>query len=84
MARAPRNYHRRHERMPRKLSPPQFLAVSFLALIALGGALLRLPMSAAPGKFVGTLDAFFTSTSAVCVTGLIVKDTPVDLSLIHI
>jgi trk system potassium uptake protein TrkH len=66
--------------MPRKLSPPQFLAVSFLALIALGGALLRLPMSAAPGKFVGTLDAFFTSTSAVCVTGLIVKDTPVDFS----
>ena len=27
------------------------------------------------------LDAFFTSTSAVCVTGLIVVDTPVDLSL---
>lgn len=66
--------------MPSKLSPAQFLAVTFLVLIAMGAVLLRLPISRAPGHFVSSLDALFTSTSAVCVTGLIVKDTPVAFS----
>lgn len=65
----------------RPLSPSQFLALSFLGIIAAGGLLLALPISAAPGRTVSMLDAFFTSVSAVCVTGLIVVDTPVDLSL---
>ena len=47
----------------------------------MGGALLSLPMAAADGRTVSVLDAFFTSVSAVCLTGLIVVDTPVDLSL---
>jgi trk system potassium uptake protein TrkH len=64
----------------RPLSPSQFLAFSFLAIIAVGGMLLSLPMSAAEGRTVSVLDAFFTSVSAVCVTGLITLDTPVDLS----
>lgn len=49
-------------------------------MIAVGGVLLSLPMAAAPGRHVSVLDAFFTSLSAVCVTGLIVVDTPVDFS----
>jgi trk system potassium uptake protein TrkH len=66
--------------MPRALSPAQFLAVSFAGLILVGTALLSLPVSAEPGQHIGYLDAFFTSTSAVCVTGLIVLDTPSALS----
>ncbi len=49
--------------------------------MAVGGVLLSLPFAEAPGKHVSILDAFFTSVSAVCVTGLITVDTPVDLSV---
>lgn len=59
----------------RALSPPQFLATSFLALIAAGTLLLKLPLSAPPGAPLTWLEAVFTATSAVCVTGLIVVDT---------
>jgi len=65
----------------RQLSPSQFLAFSFLGIIAGGGVLLSLPFAHAAGRTVSVLDAFFTSVSAVCVTGLIVVDTPVDLSV---
>jgi trk system potassium uptake protein TrkH len=65
----------------RPLSPPQFLTFSFLGIIAIGGLLLSLPWAAASGHRLSLLDAFFTSVSAVCVTGLIVVDTPVDLSV---
>ena len=64
----------------RPLSPSQFLAFSFLAIITVGGLLLSLPIAAAEGRSVSVLDAFFTSVSAVCVTGLITVDTPVDYS----
>jgi len=67
--------------MPRRpLSPAQFLALSFGGLIAAGTLLLWLPVSAEPGQHIGPVDAFFTATSAVCVTGLIVVDTPNALS----
>jgi len=65
----------------RPLSPPQVLAASFGGLILLGTALLSLPHASATGVALSLVDAFFTSTSAVCVTGLIVVDTPVALSL---
>jgi len=64
--------------MKRKLEikPVQIIAISFLSLILVGTLLLALPSSlrdkTAPLSFV---DALFTATSAVCVTGLIVKDT---------
>jgi len=45
-------------------------------LIALGGILLSLPVAVAPGQAASPMNAFFTSTSAVCVTGLIIVDTP--------
>jgi trk system potassium uptake protein TrkH len=64
----------------RPLSPPQVLAVSFGALILTGAALLSLPVATATGAALSFVDALFTSTSAVCVTGLIVVDTPHALS----
>ncbi len=52
------------------------LSLHIVGLIIIGAVLLSLPLSAAPGRLVSPLDALFTSTSAVCVTGLIVVDTP--------
>ncbi|GMV40053.1 MAG: potassium transporter TrkH [Myxococcales bacterium] len=54
-------------------SPEGLLAGSFAALIGAGALLLWLPISHRGA--VGPLDALFTSTSAVCVTGLVVVDT---------
>jgi len=65
----------------RPLSPPQVLAVSFGVLILLGTVLLSLPVSSTSGAGLAPVDALFTSTSAVCVTGLIVVDTSGALSL---
>ena len=65
----------------RHLSPSRIFVLSFAAVIFTGGIFLWLPISAAkdPIRFV---DALFSSTSAVCVTGLIVIDTGKDLSTI--
>ena len=59
-------------------SPARTLVLTFLAVIAAGTVLLVLPFSAARSP-IGLLDALFTSTSATCVTGLVVLDTPTDL-----
>ena len=57
-------------------SPARFLVSSF-ALLVLGGTLLLLiPASLRDGQSLTLVDAMFTSTSAVCVTGLVVVDTP--------
>ncbi|RIW39105.1 Ktr system potassium transporter B [Bacillus salacetis] len=56
-----------------QLSPPQLLLVIFLFFILLGTALLKLPFAST--QSVTWLDALFTSTSAMTVTGLIVVDT---------
>ncbi|NFQ51213.1 Trk family potassium uptake protein [Clostridium botulinum] len=58
-----------------KLNPVQILAIGFVILIFVGGLLLSLPMSSASGESTNFLDALFTSTTASCVTGLVVKDT---------
>ena len=55
--------------------PGLLLPVSFLTLIVVGTPLVMLPRSAPPGHGVSFIDALFTMTSAVCVTGLIVRDT---------
>jgi trk system potassium uptake protein TrkH len=54
-----------------KLKPAQFVLITFGAFIVLGSLLLVLPVSAAPGKVITFIDAIFTATSAICVTGLI-------------
>jgi Trk-type K+ transport system membrane component len=60
---------------------PGVLAVlSFGFVIVLGAILLVTPNASAVGQSIGWIDAFFTSTSAVCVTGLIVLDTQHDFS----
>ncbi|MAM20211.1 MAG: potassium transporter TrkG [Christiangramia sp.] len=55
------------------LNPAQLFIISFLSIILLGACLLMLPKATHNG--ISFLDALFTSTSAVCVTGLIVVDT---------
>ena len=60
----------------REFSPAQLLSLHIVGLISAGGFLLSLPISVAPGHAPSALSALFTSTSAVCVTGLIVVDTP--------
>lgn len=54
--------------------------LGFLTLIALGGALLMLPLARAPGATLLSLDAFFLATSAVCVTGLTTFNVALTLS----
>ena len=63
----------------RHLSPARIFVLSFAAVILAGGILLWFPFSATKGhlRFV---DALFTSTSGVCVTGLVVIDVGKDLS----
>jgi trk system potassium uptake protein TrkH len=63
-------------------SPTQTLIASFLVLIFSGAGLLMLPAAAADGKeSLSFVDALFTATSGTCVTGLIVKETGQDFSL---
>ncbi|MFH0910764.1 MAG: potassium transporter TrkG [Planctomycetota bacterium] len=61
------------------VSPQGLLVQWFGALILAGTLLLMLPWSHASGR-VGWLDAFFTATSAACVTGLVVKNTGGDFT----
>ena len=51
------------------------IALGFLAIILLGSVLLTLPAASATGVRVPWFDTLFTATSAVCVTGLVVRDT---------
>lgn len=55
--------------------PGWLLMGSFLLLIVMGTLLLKLPRSVVDGESISWLDAAFTSTSAVCVTGLSVENT---------
>lgn len=55
------------------LNPAQLFIISFMGLIVTGALLLMLPNATYGG--ISFIDALFTSTSAVCVTGLIVVDT---------
>ncbi|MEH6381975.1 MAG: potassium transporter TrkG, partial [Dietzia cercidiphylli] len=54
--------------------------MSFAAAIVVGTALLLLPGAVEPGSNTSVTEALFTSTSAMCLTGLIVVDTPVHWS----
>lgn len=62
-------------RLRRRLTPPRLLAGSFLTLILVGTVALRTLPGLYMGEPLGWVDALFTATSAVCVTGLIVVDT---------
>ena len=60
-------------------NPGQLFIISFIVIILLGGLLLKLPNATTSN--ISFVDAFFTSTSAVCVTGLAVQDTQADFTL---
>ncbi len=68
------------QRLGRRLvprHPAQLIVLGFVLAIAAGTALLMLPVARAGDGGAPLLDAVFTATSAVCVTGLITVDTPV-------
>ena len=56
-----------------KMSSTKILLFGMLIIILIGTILLRLPISNQTGKTISFIDALFTSTSAVCVTGLTTK-----------
>ena len=59
----------------RHITSFQVISLGFLSVILLGSLLLMLPIATKSGQCTSFLDALFTSTSAVCVTGLVVNDT---------
>ena len=63
----------------RSLSPSRIFVLSFAAVILIGGILLWFPFSAPKGN-LRFVNALFTSTSSVCVTGLAVIDIGKDLT----
>lgn len=62
-------------RLGDKLSSFRIIIIGFLGAILVGAFLLMLPVSAQSGRWTSPEHALFTSTSAVCVTGLVVQDT---------
>ena len=61
----------------RRLSSAQIILFGFALVILVGALVLMLPFATNSGQSASFWDALFTSTSAVCVTGLIVQDTAV-------
>ncbi len=62
-------------KLKEKLSPFQIIIIGFAGTILFGAMLLMLPISAQSGQWTSFGKSLFTSTSAVCVTGLVVVDT---------
>lgn len=58
----------------KKQPPGRLIVIGFALVILFGTGLLLLPVSVKDGARVSFIDALFTSTSAVCVTGLIAID----------
>lgn len=69
------------ELLEKQKNSARFLVYSFLSLIASGTVLLMLPEATQDGEGLNFIDALFTSTSAVCITGLIVVDTATHFTL---
>lgn len=65
----------RTKRLNTKDNILQTIALGFAGAILFGSLLLMLPCSARSGESIGFMDALFTATSAVCVTGLTVLNT---------
>lgn len=68
-------YRGKSKRTHKFMSAGQFIAMGFAGLIVLGSILLYLPITHNEGVEVSYLESLFTSTSAVCVTGLVAFDT---------
>lgn len=70
--------HRRFARL--RLRPGLAFVLVFVLVIVLGSGSLLMPRATPPGIDLGVLDALFTATSAVCVTGLAVRDTATEFT----
>lgn len=57
------------------LKPIQIIVIGFVVIICIGTFLLTLPISSNSGDTTPVVDALFTASSSVCVTGLIVVNT---------
>lgn len=78
----PRKSHQTRSRAQGvNLAPVRTIVLGFGSAIGAGTALLMLPISSPQGHWTSFVDALFTSTSAVCVTGLVVVDTPTHWSV---
>lgn len=64
-----------------KMTPAKVILFGFAALIFVGAFLLCLPISNTDGKWLPFIDSLFTSTTSVCVTGLMTIDIAAELSL---
>lgn len=63
------------KKFPFRFSTTQTILLSFLLAILVGSALLTLPVSSATGYAVPYIDALFTATTSICVTGLVTVPT---------
>lgn len=63
------------QRYARPIVPTRTIIQAFVGIILLGAILLMLPVASKSGQWTSPLTAFFTATSATCVTGLVVVDT---------
>ena len=65
----------------KEFTTTRIIAVGFFVAIVIGTFLLMLPLSSKTGKATGIVDALFTSTTSVCVTGLVTVPTYAHWSL---
>lgn len=64
-----------------KMTPAKVILLGFASLILLGAFLLCLPISNTEREWIPFIDALFSSTTSVCVTGLMTIDIASTLSL---
>lgn len=69
------HFIQRKRSLLKTVSPTRIIVSSFVLIIFTGACLLNLPIASNDGISIGFLNALFTSTSATCVTGLVVADT---------
>ncbi len=63
-------------------SPYFLILISFIIMILIGGTLLSMPISTSNGEKIKWIDGIFMATSAICVTGLSVKDLATDYNIV--
>ena len=63
----------------KEINAPRLLIFGYLGIIGVGTLLLLLPFATAKG--ISVIDALFTASSGLCVTGLIIKNTALDFTL---
>ena len=72
---------RNNQIIKRNIPPAHIILFGFAAVILLGSLILMLPVCSAEGTFTPYIDALFTSTTSVCVTGLVTVNTASHWSL---